>query len=402
MRALELTTEIVRVPELWMDLDTSNELRVHTPEGTFRLGPHALSLLDAVHTPTTVGEALRQATRGRTGAASSEVTRALLRLMASGIVRSSAEVGGFTRSPFPKGGYDSAYVHLRMLEDRRRKLAFTRAVEAAVRPGDVVVDLGTGSGILAVAAARAGAAKVWALEPSNMRTLAAKVFADNGCADVIEVVPGWSADFELDVPADVLTTDIVGNEPLDMRLWETVHDARQRLLRPGARTVPTAIEARAVLARVPDDEVARHVVTRQHLSAWREEYGIDFSALVDDESTAPLRGCYERPEVVRRWTSGSADEVVYRLQLADRPRTFRCDVDVSCDLPEANAVVIWFRADLGPGHEFVAHPRHGSVDSHWFCAVWLRQRPWHSGETARLRYSYLGDGHSVVTEREGA
>lgn len=398
MTALTPTTEIVRVPSLWMDLDTSNELRVHTPTGSYRLGTYALAILDAVHLPTTVGDALRRVGRNALPSAAPEIARTLVQLMSSGVVRPRSEIGGFAQTPFPKGGYDSAYVHLRMLDDRARKLAFTAAVRATVRAGDVVVDLGTGSGILAMAAARAGAAHVYAIEPSNMRTLAAQVFKDNGFEDVIEVVPGWSGDFALEHRADVLTTDIVGNEPLDMRLWETVHDARQRLLTPDARTVPSAVEAFAVLASVPDDDRRAHLVLPEHVQAWNEEYGIDFSALLSSADRPRLRGFYERPEVVSQWELGEHESAVYRVSLADPPGAFRRDVSMVCDLPSANAVVLYFRAELGPDHVFVADPRTGGETSHWYCAVWLRQEPWQQGEVVCLRYSYVGDGHSLLEE----
>ena len=65
---------------------------------------------------------------------------------------------------------------VKMLNDRARTDAFIRAIEATVRPGDVVVDLGTGTGVLALAAARAGARRVYAIEASGVGRAARSVF----------------------------------------------------------------------------------------------------------------------------------------------------------------------------------------------------------------------------------
>lgn len=75
------------------------------------------------------------------------------------------------------------------LIDEKRSLAFKKAIKKTIRKGDVVVDMGTGSGILAMFAAKAGAKKVYAVEidTNNVRTLQS-TFLENGLADVIEVI----------------------------------------------------------------------------------------------------------------------------------------------------------------------------------------------------------------------
>lgn len=82
---------------------------------------------------------------------------------------------------------DGSYQHS-LLRDAARLDAYARAVRLAVRPGDVVADLGSGSGVLAWLALRAGARRVHAVEAhrgaaANLRAL----LAGNGIADRVEV-----------------------------------------------------------------------------------------------------------------------------------------------------------------------------------------------------------------------
>ena len=87
--------------------------------------------------------------------------------------------------------------HREYLADRARTALFRRAIKAVVRPGDVVLDLGSGTGVLGLLALKAGAARVYQVDESPMIEVARGVAAPMVTAKVrsgftnIRVVRGF-------------------------------------------------------------------------------------------------------------------------------------------------------------------------------------------------------------------
>lgn len=391
-------TVLHRTPDVVIQLDGSNNARVLHQGKAVRLGHEALALIDLCHTPRTVTELVALATGRHPGARRvADLLSTLSRLVTAGVLRTEPAVG-FSTANWPDGGYDAAFVHITILDDIARKSAFVRAVRDTVRPGDVVLDLGTGSGILAVTAARAGARRVYAVEPAGMVGLAGAVAERNGVADVITFVRGWSTEVDLPERADVLTTDIVGNEALDMMIWETVADARARHLRPGARLVPTGFTAMARLIDIPYRAASRHRVDAAHLERWQRAYGIDFAPLRDTDTRGAV-GFYERPEVVNRWPVRSKPVPLYDVDLHDDIGDLRSERALVADGDgRVSGVAVYFEARLSPATRFSSAPWSGGETSHWYSAVWALPEPLdcRTGDEVRIGYAYRGDGSSAV------
>ena len=79
-----------------------------------------------------------------------------------------------------------------MIADRVRMDVFARALHHAITPDSVVVDIGTGTGILALLACRFGARRVYAIEPDDAIQVAREIAAANGYADRIDFIQAVS------------------------------------------------------------------------------------------------------------------------------------------------------------------------------------------------------------------
>jgi len=131
--------------------------------------------------------------------------------------------------------------HREYLSDSVRLDAFRTAIHSVVRPGDVVVDLASGTGILGMLACRAGAARVYAIEQDGLAGLARELAAHNGLADRITVIREHSTRATLPERGDVLVTDQIGHFGFEVGLLDLTWDAAHRLLKPSARFIPRAL-----------------------------------------------------------------------------------------------------------------------------------------------------------------
>jgi predicted RNA methylase len=170
--------------------------------------------------------------------------------------------------------YEQLYAHHSMLADRARTDAFRSAIEQVVTPGDVVVDLGAGTGILSVFAARAGAARVYAIERTAMIDVARRVVADSGVDNVV-FLDGDSHDVEPPEPCDVLVSECIGGFGIQENMVDDVLAFRARWLRADSTAVvPATLDL--WVTPVHDANVHRYVT---FWDAASEVYAVELGAL---------------------------------------------------------------------------------------------------------------------------
>lgn len=136
---------------------------------------------------------------------------------------------------------DGSYQHS-LLRDRARLAAYSAAIRSVVRPGDVVADLGSGSGVLAALAVRAGAARVFAVEAhgASSRRLETLVESSPFRGRVLPVqadAEGWVPPG----PVDVVLAELMETGLLHEPMAATMRNVHAWPRRPRA-VVPRAAE----------------------------------------------------------------------------------------------------------------------------------------------------------------
>ena len=146
--------------------------------------------------------------------------------------------------------------HIPMLADQDRNNAFQAAIEKVVKPGDVVLDIGTGSGLLSMMAVRAGAKHVYACEMVDAMAMVAQEIVDNnGYGDQITIIDKSSFDLVMgqDLPEKV---DVIVSETFDFALvgegaLNNLRHAKETFLKAGGRIIPESAKLNAVILECP-------------------------------------------------------------------------------------------------------------------------------------------------------
>jgi len=139
------------------------------------------------------------------------------------------------------GSYSHFYIHEEMLKDTVRTRAYQRAIED--NPEDfkdkIVLDIGCGTGILSIFAARAGAKHVYAIEFAEIALFAEEIIKRNGLSEKITVIKGKMEEITLPVPkVDIIISEWMGYFLLYESMLDSVLWARDKYLVKGGKILP--------------------------------------------------------------------------------------------------------------------------------------------------------------------
>jgi predicted RNA methylase len=397
MPGIPLSTLLRRAPELTVKLESNGNVTIIKGSDEFTGGLHGLAILETFSRPTTFADALGRL-KAQSGSAQEWVnlTSAIVMLYDAGVLLDTTKDTPTVSARARTGGFDAAQIHVRMLDDRIRTSRYLDAIAEVVRSGDVVVDIGTGTGVLAIAAARAGARHVYAIEASGIGKVARATFDRNALGERITLVEGWSTQVDLPERADVLVSEIIGNEPLGEQVLETTLDARKRLLKPQARIIPGRLRVYGLGVEVPPEVLAKHTFTDEGITKWKSWYGIDFHACLEAASVS-TQVIYVKPHEVMSWKQMTEPALLADIDLdkLDRPIIDRRTVQASVvEDGRLNGMLVYFTLDLGPRTSLSTHPEQAGEACSWRIPVWISSLPAApgAGDNITMSYEYRGAG----------
>ncbi|MCP4676321.1 MAG: methyltransferase, partial [Deltaproteobacteria bacterium] len=232
-------------------------------------------------------------------------------------------------------GFGRVSTHAGMLKDNERVSKYASAIKKIVQPGDVVADIGAGSGVLSAIAAQCGAKKVFAVEAGAMAEFASRIIKDNSLEAIVKVIRIDARDVEFEEQPDVIVSETLGNCGFDEGIDGLLQTVARRC-KQDVKIIP--LSYRVVTSLLMDDDIHTMVDNLNDVE------GVCFSTLIDHIANSPLVSRIKPGEVVSE--PGFHTSTLLAHDGTQSQFDFEMIILGDCTV---NAVGCWFDAILAPG-----------------------------------------------------
>lgn len=171
--------------------------------------------------------------------------------------------------------YENPVSQQAMALDDYRNSFYEQALRSAVTPESIVLDVGSGLGVLGLIAATLGAKKVYLVEPATNLEVARQIARENKLEDKIEFIPTTIERARIPEKADIISSVFTGNFLLEEDLLPSLFFARDKFLKSDGVLIPGKARMMVAPVAMPDfygktidswketDRLVNHAVMRQ-------------------------------------------------------------------------------------------------------------------------------------------
>lgn len=275
--------------------------------------------------------------------------------------------------------------HIPMMNEPERNQAYFDGLRSVVTPEKVVFEIGTGSGLVAMMAAKLGARKVITCEAVGLiADTASKIVKRNGYQDRVTVLAKPSQAIQLgpDLPAkaDILVHEIFSSELLGEHVLAAIEDAKERLLKPDGEVLPSS--ASIMIALVTGDDLGKNL----HVE---ESFGFDLRAF---NAIHPKRRPLYREDLAPVLMSDDIEAFRFDFRRESRfPAESKVIEITTRKAGLCYGVIQWIRIELGEGVRFENHPSRRRPVSNWQHTIYGFDKPIRLNEGSVVPVAALHD-----------
>ena len=286
-----------------------------------------------------------------------------------------------TDTDFYFASYGELGLHRAMVSDQARTDAFAEAIREVVGSGDRVLDVGTGTGLLAMLSAKAGASQVYGIDQASIANVARKLVEHNGLSDTVEIRRGNANELELDDPVDLIVSEWLGHFLFVETMLDDLAKARDRNLKPSGIMMPSHVELLLAPISTP------WIYEQDGPGYWRSSVnGIDFTPLEQAELNQAIAGKSIVPAEALLAPGKSLLALDMKTAGSEEPwQSGEIEYTIEEDR-ELDGFIGWFTAQLSPSVILDTGP--AKEPTHWSQTHFpIAPRPVAKGDRLRVRFA---------------
>ena len=261
------------------------------------------------------------------------------------------------------------YWHTEMINDKKRNSFYYSALKSLINNTSSVLEIGTGSGLLSIMAAKLGAKKVDTCEENIIiADIANEIINENNFNNKINIIIKKSNDIKVGVdinkPANILLSELFSNNFLGEGVLSSLEDAKKRLLTPEAKIIPEF--GSVMISLFGGDRISNRI--------YAEEYeGIKLKKFNKINSKKYL---LHNQDIEVNLMSNAIE--AFKFDFLNRKNFFAEEKKIEIKTIKKGkifGVIQWIKIGMFNGLEYENDPRLRDYGSHWQYVLYLFDNP---------------------------